>query len=333
MNKSKIKTTCFFLFVFIGLLFFYISAHPLYPFDADDWAYVSYRRFAAPILGAWNPGKVLPETVFPLVSSLGVYVIKPFVHDYLNSLMVSYGIFFSLVITVYVWTFCRWCKKKALLSGTLSLALSILFLLFHFLIFCGKLENNYYLFYAGDLNCLFNYTLPAIVNASVVLYLDSGISMNLLELKEEGFRIGLLFLFIYLSLFSNLYHSIILSSYAFLRIVISFFDRKKSGSLKGNMKRFLLDNSLPFIILILWSVCLFYEWQGMRASYADGAIDIPLTLQFFFTADLGWNKIVVFLGFVLFFTAIIMAAGSVKKNSGSNEARKYFISLSPGCFA
>ena len=61
---------CVFLAIFISMFIFFTGAHPLIIYDGDDWANLSHMRHFIPMWHGFNPIKILPETLMPLV---GIY--------------------------------------------------------------------------------------------------------------------------------------------------------------------------------------------------------------------------------------------------------------------
>ena len=77
----------FFGLIFLSIVIFFTTAHPLVPYDGDDWLNLSILRKTVPMTGAYNPIKVLPETLFPLVGLVAAYVVYPLIGDYILSLI------------------------------------------------------------------------------------------------------------------------------------------------------------------------------------------------------------------------------------------------------
>ena len=77
--------------IFLYTFLFFAVLHPLTVFSADDWMYISYTRHAFPLLGAWNPAKVLPEIFMSLWGDLAAWVVYPLTGDYLGSMTVVFA--------------------------------------------------------------------------------------------------------------------------------------------------------------------------------------------------------------------------------------------------
>lgn len=86
---------CVFLAIFISMFIFFTGAHPLIIYDGDDWANLSHMRHFIPMWHGFNPIKILPETLMPLVGYLSGYVVTPIVKNY----VVSVTIVSALLVT------------------------------------------------------------------------------------------------------------------------------------------------------------------------------------------------------------------------------------------
>lgn len=265
----------FFLSVFIGIFSFFTVAHPLVPYDGDDWALLSSMRRAVPLLSTYNPIKILPEDLFPLVGTFSANIIFPLIGDYIYSIIIVSSTVFSLLICVYLYQFYQFIKKAFSLESSTVILITALFLLFHFTLFYSKSSVSIYLFRTHDLTCLYHYVIPAIVNISLVLYLARFDFMSL-DYKENpvvpckqrnvyarslSSWSGLIFV-VYLAIFSNILSSIILASYVFSVLLLRFLQKQHTDR---EYKAFAKDNFLYIGILLVWLISLFFEAHGGRA--------------------------------------------------------------------
>ena len=67
-SRPRLYSILFFAALFIFLAVFFTSAHPLMPYDSDDWTYIAASREPFPSHDEYNPGKVFPETFQGLIS-------------------------------------------------------------------------------------------------------------------------------------------------------------------------------------------------------------------------------------------------------------------------
>lgn len=70
IQKAKVLSLMFAIFAFF--MYFFTIAHPVYPFDIDDWGNMISMRWAHPIPYDWNPTKVLPEMLLPLCTEIAI---------------------------------------------------------------------------------------------------------------------------------------------------------------------------------------------------------------------------------------------------------------------
>ena len=266
--KSNVAASYKILFAVLVFLFFFIFyavIHPLIPIDLDDWSYIIKNRIFLPIWGAWNPAKVFPEFFYPLMSSIGAYVIYPLNNDYLQSQCIIHAIVVSMSITGYTLSFLHFVRSKFSISSSTAYMLTILFLMLHFLIFRTEETNNIYMFYANDVNCYYNYIIPDLLCASLVLSL---LSKDWLKDKiMPTFKNSIIIVLLYLAICSNLYSSIILGGFIVSNILIDLIrcyrvDKKYIDVLKLNIKK--------IIIVVCWLIVHLFEAFGLRAKAASG---------------------------------------------------------------
>lgn len=98
---------CVFLAIFISMFIFFTGAHPLIIYDGDDWANLSHMRHFIPMWHGFNPIKILPETLMPLVGYLSGYVVTPIVKNYVVSVTIVSALLVSSFITMYIYLFSR----------------------------------------------------------------------------------------------------------------------------------------------------------------------------------------------------------------------------------
>lgn len=163
----------FSIIAFWALFVFYTKVHPMYIFDLDDWLYISYGRHAFPTTALWNPTKVMPETLFPLTSYIAVYLLYPLTGDYIMSLCYVHAFVTVAFILGYILMAGRVLKRRfGLNDGVLAVFLTV-FLLAHFTPFLVKDRGNYHLFNSMNVNCFFNYMIPALWNYTLCFFFMS----------------------------------------------------------------------------------------------------------------------------------------------------------------
>ena len=217
---EKIITCCFFLTVFLFCFLFFTKINPIMIFDTDDWTYIRYSRPALPIWGDWNPCRVLPETLMSLCSSFGVFVVNPFLNNYIFSLTISFAMVVSCFICIYLYCFYRLSLSKFNCPFSFSVFLALFFFVCHFWVFRHNDSNNEYLFRANDACCYFYYIIPALLNASIVLYLLRN-NKYCFKNYKSSLKLSILILSIYFCVFSNLFQtSILISFFSFIIFIL-----------------------------------------------------------------------------------------------------------------
>ena len=254
----------FAILVFFLLLAFFTEAHPLVMYDGDDWNGLSKQRsIAFPKWHDHNPIKVLPESLMPLAGSLAAYFVCPFLGDFVSSVTLVSAALVSLAVILCVFLFLRVMEGAFSLEPWAACLLSGIFLAFHFLIFRGGESNDLYLFAAPNLTCYYNYTIPALLNMTLVLFfLWRGISGNRSTEGQRG-KDALLVFVLFLALCSNVLHSIILMAYVMTELLWEIR--------RWRQQRFFLG------LLAGWLLTLLLEATGGRAGQMGQSLwEIPL---------------------------------------------------------
>lgn len=191
----------FALAVFAFAFVFFAKVHPLVLYDGDDWATASYQRGALPKWHGWNPGRVFPEIFMPLCTSIGAHVLYPLTGDYVGAMSLVFAFTAAAFITAYVGLLRRFAGRRFALDAPASVLLAALFLALHFLCFRAQEYGNEHLFYAGNVCTFFYYTLPALLNADIVLLWEAGGCFERFADPRHPARDGLLLLAVYLGVF------------------------------------------------------------------------------------------------------------------------------------
>lgn len=325
-KKVTIIWTSAIVILTIVLFVFFTFVHPLYIYDTDDWTYISYSRHAWPTVDQWNPAKILPETLMPLSAELGIRFIMPFTGDYIRSMSIAFAAVLVLFIMGYVLSFGKTVRNLFDIKADLALLIMIAFILYHFLPFSVSVSGNKYLFYGGSVNCTFNYLIPGLLNATLVMWL---INQEKRHFKSK-LSIGVFLLFIYLALNSNMFHSIILASYAGANILVSFMvgvlncKKCKSEGIKY-IKTISKHNTLWIAIDIVWLIMLTFEARGARAAKASVKLfELPIkdTLNKFTGSLVAMNKLYLISMFGFICAGILVYfVNSYRKNIGEYDSK------------
>ncbi len=257
----------FFFLIFGFFCVWFTQLYPLVVYDTDDWYFLGSVRSAAPLWGIWNPGKVFPEIAFPFFSSLGRYLVMPLTGDYMDAMTITHAIVVSAFLTGYFWCFAGMLRRALSLPWGVTVGLTAVFALFHFWIFQSGDTDNTYLFYCSDLNCYYNYLIPTLVNASLIMLQVGNPAWNAFLRKASPTAVGCLLAGLYLAVFSNLASVGILAAFAGSHLLVAVCTEARRRPL-GELLR---ENSLYLGILLLWGLCAVFEWNGGRAEVSESA--------------------------------------------------------------
>ena len=246
--------------IFLAMFVFFSQVHPIVLFDGDDWNVISDARVGLPKWHGWNPIKILPETFFPICGYFAAYVVRPIIGDYLTAFTLTAALIVSIFITAYVCLFVKFIKAIFNFDKFTASIFGMMFLLLHFAIFLKhNTQDNLYLFHTTDADCYFNYVLPNLLNATLVLFVARVDLTRKFFDRMTPFAITLFFV-LYLAIFSNVLSSCLLAIFVFIELV-SRLERKKFDP-----KKFFAANRTLCIFLIFWLISLLFEANGGRAQ-------------------------------------------------------------------
>lgn len=327
--KNNIDKIGIGILVFISMFYFFAVIHPMYIYDSDDWRYISYVRVPFPDIQEWNPTKILPETLLPLSAKFGMILFYPFSHDFIRSISIMFAIVLSLFIMSYCLNFTMLFSELFHLKKAIRFLTAVLILLLSFWPYCNYAESYPYMFGGGSVNGIYNYVIPGLLNAAVVLWLYRQELQKIRGAKGNYSLLfyGFLLLVIYLCIHSNMFHSIILISYVCTELLVSFyFAFLKRGEKKA--KKYVSENKLYFLALIVWFVCIFIESKGARAAAAGdtGLFELPVgeTIHVFINSIRTLNKSCAWILFSAFILAVLLWIRNRRNRSAED---KIFIRL------
>lgn len=108
MTSKKKKVTSMIVVqiaLFLVLFIYFTQITPLLPFDADDWSTLGTMRLPIPLWGVFNPSKVLPEVIGPLVGEIAAYVVYPISKNYVDSILFTQAVLVSLCVATLLYLF------------------------------------------------------------------------------------------------------------------------------------------------------------------------------------------------------------------------------------
>ena len=267
-KKENICRWAWYAAVFAFIYIWFTRVHPLVLFDADDWNYASYIRRAWPIWKDWNPSRVFPEIFMPFVCNLSVRLLYPATGDYLGAITAGTAFVIAVSVTVYVCSFDRLVHRLFRLSAPRSIAVSLVFVMFHFLAMRSFLAANQYLFYCWDLTCYYFYLIPSLLNASLVMWMSHHAWADGFRGGKQPLLMGVCLLLVYLAIFSNLPSSGILAAFAGCRTLLAMI----RGFRKTTLNDFLRETGAYIGILLMWLVSAVFELSGGRAGSTSGTM-------------------------------------------------------------
>lgn len=255
-KRIKLKSLSSFTLIFMILLCFYLFKQKLYLFDTDDWINITNNRSFLPKWGGFNPAKVLPETLLPIVTYIGHFLIYPFIHDLVISSHITYSIFLSVLITANVICF----VKVAEVNNFCIKVLLYIFVLFALATFCYHDGfNKEFLLSNVSVTTIFHYNISVLLNSLAVFYLIS--IRDSFTLKQSKKKTTIQALALYYVIFSNLYANVILVSYSSSILLLFIF---KKILLKNNRS---LISIVPHLYCsLLWLISAIFEYNGGRAK-------------------------------------------------------------------
>ena len=258
-TPSRVWTAVFLALVFLSMLLFFTVLHPVPIMDGDDMVLIVRPRPAIPIPNSWNPSRVLPETLMPLCGLFAGLAAALGLGSFIDCQIVSLASILALFITLYAACFLRLLRRRFAQGRFASFCLTALFLLLHFAVFRSEKEGNLHLFHSYDACCVFFYTIPALLNASLLLYFLAEDDMPRL-LSGSLARSAALVTGLYFAIFSNLFGSAVLACFAAWRLL--------TGLLK---RRPLRELALCGGILLAWLCAALLEAVGGRAGSLTGS--------------------------------------------------------------
>lgn len=256
LKELELKKILIFLLVFVFLLCIYLFKVKMYLFDTDDWIILAHKKSFLPEWGSYNPAKVLPETLMPIITYIGYWFLYPFNNDLVISSYIVYSVFLSFVVSIFILHLINLTKAKSKLTN----ALLSFFVLFILASFCYKNGNNsVFLLSTFNVTCIFNYTIPNILNCVAVIYLMSvGYSFN--YKLQSKWKTAFQAFALYYVIFSNLYSNVILVSFSCAVLLQNII-------FKNPFKSKALIPLIPhFYVVSLWLISAIYEYNGGRSK-------------------------------------------------------------------
>jgi hypothetical protein len=325
--------------VFIIIYTFFVEAHPIIPWDGDDWGTLSaFNRTALPTWGTKIPIRIFPEIFGPIAGYFAAFVVYPIEGDYIHSITITVGLIIALFTTLFYLSlyklFYDLSKKQVL-----SICLALLVLVLYFFLFKKKPDNNYYMFWPYNLCTVFYYLLPNILNSTLVCYFMSKSVKGELSFSMD-IRTGILIFILYFAMFSMLWGCSILAVYSFYEIISSILNRE-GRNLRDKIKTYWRQDSsknrIYFLILLLFIVYCVFEFFGTRTADLVQNTETAGFFQNLISSFLSFGSLaiqmkIIFLifSFVIFIAAIILYIRSKEQTLYRNIIKMIKICLISG---
>lgn len=246
----------------ISMFVFFTSIAPLIPFDADDWLFCGTMRGPYPLWHGFNPTRVLPELLQPMVAKFASIFIYPFTRDYVGAIGVASALCVSLFIVVFLYSFYLFIKRRLKLSVNLSLLVELFFFLSFFLLFKHINQPSYTGFWTVDLTCVFFYLIPGLLNASLVLMMGRTSNFSHTFSQSTNVQKGIFVIITYFALLSNTQFNIILAVFCFCNLLAM----AKEANYHIFSFSFLKKCWLQISILVVWLATVLFDLSGQRAK-------------------------------------------------------------------
>lgn len=255
IKELKIKRT-FIIITSVYLALFFIFYRPFVPFDGDDWLNLStFRSSLFPVWGAFNPSKVLPETLQPLVGVLSSLIL-PITKSIINSIVIVSALLlvgvFALLINE-LWNFLS--IKFNLGPASIALVLT-LYTISQFLIFKTGFNNNGFLLLPIDFTCLFHYVIPGLLCQFLTIFFLNNGSLEQIY-KDDLKKFSVVSILLYFAVFSNIIINIMIPLIMFYIIF-----KQHNFSLKTSI--------LEIFVILVWIISLVFESSGGRSKNFSG---------------------------------------------------------------
>lgn len=290
-SKDKIIKTIVLIMIFLMIFSFFTFVRPFVPFDGDDWLNLeNFRSSLLPMWGAFNPSKVLPEVLQPMVGIVSG-ILTLLTHNFVDSIIIVCSILISILFILVVnelWKFLS--LQFNMKSYGLSVVL-FLYVIFQFIILKTNPANNGFLLLPIDFTCLFHYVIPGLLCQYLTLtLLNNGPLIKIYKVSIKKFSIILILL--YFSVFSNVLINVMIPL-IMAYMLITY--RKEIGKW----------GILEISIIGIWIISLIFEMSGGRSqSFSGVSLKRNITIIIEKLSALRFNH-----SFLLFITLILISIG------------------------
>lgn len=285
MRYSKFFLCSLFILLFITLCLFFTKISPFIPYNGDDWRYLSQYRSPLPSLDDWNPARVFPEILYPLLGYVSSYLVYPLYGSYIESISLTFSVFLSLFLIVLCYSLYEFIYKYSQ-SKTTALFSMLLFIVLAFFIFKSRAHENIYLFYSWALTDLVYYTISNILNSIIAVFILCSNFYPSYIFRNRYYLYGTILLIIYFSQFSLTFASIIAASCAFSIIVVRLREEQAHGILKKTisyLRHLTLFDGILCFTLACWLSAAAFDMLGARyAAFSQHEFNFSAAFSSFY---------------------------------------------------
>ena len=241
--------------VFILVYLFFALAHPVVPYDNDDWNYLGLFRRALPLGSEWNPSRVFQEVITPLAGYFSAFVVYPLTLDYVASFSITTALICAVFMTaLFIFLYRLFVSLRA---DKIIAVFSALVVICLFFVFLKTQADSAYMLHGYNLNTIFAYSIPNVLNSILVCFLMFCAASNInAGLNHLGIKkMSLFVIAAYCAVFSMLFSNVILAVYCFYAL------------LSGVLKKEKLSGKLALALILAGVVYYCYlEFFGTRAN-------------------------------------------------------------------
>ena len=260
-GMEKLSRTLFFIFVFAVVFIFFRYIHPVTAASGDDWINLPSYREAIPVWGGFNPVKVVPELLLPLIGQFSSFVVMPIGYDFLTAISITTATFVALLTCAFLYQLYLLMRENIGSDNSISLLISFICLLFLFGAFKTLDDSRSpYLLWEAGLTCYYHYLTPALINGTMVLYLMRNDVTTKSLSSFHPLKVGAIILAIYLCIFSNIFSSVFLAVYCGVSLLPPLLQSVRSR------KATFIHYPVHVFAVVIFFISAIFEMNGGRAG-------------------------------------------------------------------
>lgn len=271
--KDKNKLLLVNALIFLFFIVFFTTIMPLVPFDGDDWNFTGIMRvLPIPIWGVWNPTRVLPEVLSPLLGYIAAFVVYPLIGNYVFAISLVRAICVAFFCTLFLYFFFKMVRQRLSLSFNRALV-GELFLFISCFLFCKHIDQpSYSAFWTMDFDCTLFYLVPGLLNGILLFYmLRTSKFVNYFS-NISDFKKGIFWVSLYFAIFSSSQFNIILAIFSIWQIV------KEFNTHNSVFEQTFRQSYIYVAILFGWIITIIFDIKGGRSASLSGAMTIKQLL-------------------------------------------------------